>query len=425
MLACCCAASRGEVEDRYGLESAPQQRYPTTGANYPSTAATPDYPQAQSLPAQEAPSFGAAVRGAPTGDYPSTGATGAMYPQTNVATAPRPQRPPQPQQNIQAIEGGRILARVGKEVVLAGELLPLANDVLLKYGRQIPPEEAEQAKQMLMRQHLPKLIETKLIYAEARRLIPPENYPNVEQQLGDHFESAQVPNLIKSLGVGSRQELDAKLRTIGSSIAQQRQSFIEKSLASQWLRQQVDMDPQISYEQMLDYYNRHAEEYDVEARAKWQQLTANFARSGGRTEAYRKIAEMGNMVMQEVPFEKVAKEHSHGITAGEGGKHDWTTLGSLKSEKLDNAIFTLPVGRLSTIIEDAQGCHIIRVTEREEAGRTPFADVQNEVQEKVRREIVKQRVEDYLSRIRRDTLVWTVFDDEAPQIGSRGTTQNR
>ena len=83
-----------------------------------------------------------------------------------------------------------------------------------------------------------------------------------------------------------------------------------------------------------------------------------------------------------VPLRAVVQRQSQGIDAKDGGYHDWTTRASLASEVLDQAIFTLPVGRLSERLEDSEGFHIVRVVERTEAGRVPFEQTQVDIKEK-------------------------------------------
>ena len=68
----------------------------------------------------------------------------------------------------------------------------------------------------------------------------------------------------------------------------------------------------------------------------------------------------------------MAKEHSQDFASEEGGFHDWTGQGSLRSTVLDNIIFasTLPPRpALSQIVEDDEGLHIVRIVERQDAKR--------------------------------------------------------
>ena len=75
-------------------------------------------------------------------------------------------------------------------------------------------------------------------------------------------------------------------------------------------------------------------------------------------------------------FEVIAKKKSEGFTADKGGHHDWTTQGALKSTALDAALFKEEMNKLSEIIEDEEGFHIIVVLDREAARKQPMEEVQ-------------------------------------------------
>lgn len=105
-----------------------------------------------------------------------------------------------------------------------------------------------------------------------------------------------------------------------------------------------------------------------------------------------------------------------GADGGLGGVYDWTTKGSLASKPLDEAVFRLPVGQLSTIIADGTSLHIIRVTERTDAGRTPFIEAQVEIRESLQNDRRKREMDDYLARLKERTPVWTIFDDRPAAV---------
>jgi parvulin-like peptidyl-prolyl isomerase len=134
------------------------------------------------------------------------------------------------------------------------------------------------------------------------------------------------------------------------------------------------------------------------------------------------LASMGNEVLAGRPFAEVARAKSEGPTAAAGGAFDWTTKGSLASKQLDEAVFSLPEGQLSAIIEEEQSLHVVRVVEREEAGRTPFVEAQVEIRARLTAERHEQALQDYLAKLRVRTPVWTVFDS---QPGQSETTASR
>ena len=73
--------------------------------------------------------------------------------------------------------------------------------------------------------------------------------------------------------------------------------------------------------------------------------------------------------------------------------------------------FSLPPGRLSQIMEDDEGFHIIRVIEREDATRVEFVKAQVEIKEKIRKEKIRAQVEEFVAELKQRTTVWSVFDN--------------
>jgi parvulin-like peptidyl-prolyl isomerase len=336
------------------------------------------------------------------------------------------QQSPAPAQ-MEPCEGALILARVGSEVVLASEVLPAVNEVIARYKDRIPPNQLELQRRLLIEQQLAVPIETKLIYLDARRTIPKENLPRIEEKLGEEFEKTELKKMLKSAGVDTRRELDRKLRSMGTSLERRKQAFIQRALAQSWVHQQVNLDEEVTYDQMLEYYRQHLAEFEKPARARWEELMARFSEYPTREEAYAATVRMGNQVRAGVPWAEVARSLSNGTTASEGGLRDWTHRGSLVCEQLDQALFGLPVGELSPILESENGLHIIRVTERELAGRVPFADAQAAIRPKIRQERAKQQLRAYVARLREQIPVWSIFDNEArdEQLSGRGGPPRR
>ena len=132
---------------------------------------------------------------------------------------------------------------------------------------------------------------------------------------------------------------------------------------------------------------------------------------------------MGNEVMQGKPFADIARTASEGPTASTGGVFDWTTKGSLVSKVINEAVFTLPVGQMSAILDDGSALHIVRVIERTDAGRTPFIEAQVGIRDKLADERRKREMDEYLATVRGRTPVWTVFDDEPGGGPSQAASQ--
>ncbi len=374
-----------------------------------STSAEGPYPTAPPRSWASAPDAGevlpAAVRSEP-----------ADSPTTPINIAENPLLSP----NVKPLVCGQIVARVDGQVVLSCDVLWQVNLMLEQNRDKIPPSEIENVRTMLLRQQVLELIDTKLLFADFRRTVPEENMAKIKENLEKPFAEHEIPRLVKMLEVKDRHELIELLNKYESSIHEVKRSFIERTIAGEWLKQRIPVIKPVTREQMLEYYQGHIQDYEYPAQVQWEELMVRLDRLGGdRSKAWRGIAEMGNDVWWQASqeanargavFQEIAKARSHGLTAQKGGRHDWTTIDSLRCQALNDALFSLKVGQMSNILESERGFHIVRVLQRKAAGRTPFTEAQSAIREKLEGRQRKELVAQEMLKLRKNSQVWTVFD---------------
>jgi len=314
---------------------------------------------------------------------------------------------------MQSLDNARVVARVGPEVVLEGDLLtPTALAWLDKVSGGLTPEQVRELKTQICRQVIKQHVESLIVYVDACRTIPEDRLPEIEKKVNEAFDQQQLPRLVTDAGVANGLEYDQLLRSRGQSLDRIRKTFFERALAQQWIQQKVVNDGEIPHAEMIAWYQNHLADYDYPAKVRFEQLTVKITASRPRGQAWSMLAAIGNEVMQGKPFADVARARSEGPTAATGGACDWTTKGSLVSKVVDAAVFTLPVGQMSAILDDGSALHIVRVTERVDAGRVPFIEAQVEIRGKLQEERRKRQMDEYLATVRGRTPVWTIFDDE-------------
>ncbi|TWT33396.1 peptidylprolyl isomerase [Blastopirellula retiformator] len=419
-----------------------QQQPPQAAATTPPTQSGYQPWQRTAAPSATPSQYGGANPYAPPSGYPTAGgspnsnySTGNYAPPVangysatnNVAppaTPAYPQGPPMQAPPVAAddklFKPARIVALVGGQPILAGDILGPVNQAIAKRVAQLPEEQQaqvteeilEEQRQLALRELLPNMIDTKMVYLDFIRTIPQDKLTEMQAHLDTQYAEYQMESDLKQYGVQTPAELDIALRKEGSSLEKKKRLFLEQIIAQQQLRTHVKPDTEVTHRQMLDFYHEHAAEYERPARARWEQLMVRFDKFNTKGEAEQAIADMGNQVLRGAPLDAVAKKHSQGFRASDGGQYDWTTRDSLKNETIDRAIFSLPPNRLSQIIESPEGYHIVRVLEREEDSMKPFRDAQLEIKEKIRNERANQAQREYITGVRKRTTVWTIFDEE-------------
>jgi parvulin-like peptidyl-prolyl isomerase len=331
----------------------------------------------------------------------------------------------QPADFGQLDENTKILAVVGDQLILAGDVYSQIAPMLARHKGQVPEEQLKTQRDQLVKQLLPNLVENKLIYLDFLRTIPRDKLPEIERRVYDEFVKSEVPKIMKQAEVKTPTELDAKLRKMGSSLDKQRRFYMERELSGLMVSQNIKRGREITHQQLLDDYHENAQDYEYNARARWEKLTAKRGNYAKREDANRAVAEMGNEVLGGAPFSAVAKRSSEGARAQQGGLYDWTTKGSLVSEPIDETIFTIPIGKMSRVLEDENGFHIVRVIERHDAGKIAFTEVQQKISEKIRKNWLQKDVKKYIQSLREGSHVWTVDDEQQQPTGRTESPPNR
>ncbi|MFM8172502.1 MAG: peptidylprolyl isomerase [Pirellulaceae bacterium] len=320
----------------------------------------------------------------------------------------------------------RVLAIVGNEMILEADVRTMIEPMLHKNKDRIPEERWDEMIEQLLRPALSEHIKQKSLSQRFIRDMvgakPPKEYQEamkkMSPRLSEAFYGKYLPKLMKDYEVETQLELEYKLRDMGSSLAAQQKIFRDTVLAQQALEQHVPEKPSIELADLRDYYDAHQDQWDRKARVRFRLMSVHFEKHSDRQEAFQQIADMGNeVVFGGAKFEAVAKRRSEGPFANEGGLFAWTSKGSLRSQVIESIVFEIPPGQLSEILEDEEGFHIVEVLEREDARTQPMEEVQQEI----RKTLVKQKRNDAEKNFVRETIletnIWTRWPNDIP--GSR------
>lgn len=434
------------------MQPAPQPQYPQQFAPPQQPFAPPQFgpqpqPQFQPGPGQfVAPQPGPAPP--PVAPQPPPAARVPFIPgfDPNEAPAANPGPPGALYQPSQ------IIATVGNQYILYGDVSPTVEQMIQPVLAKAPPAEREQielVRPRLIQQVTRQAVEQKILYLDFEREIEAKAgrdkmvdiRKDMSKKMRESFERellktrekvlaatpdelqdlakrdsvlARLAILMKEHQIETLADLDTVLRRYGSSLEKQQRTYLEINLGRMGIGEKLKTKQEVSHLEMLAYYRDHADDFAVKARARFEILTVKLANFPNKDLAWQQMAAMGNDVFLGTPFAAVAKRGSQEPHADKGGYYDWTNENSLASEKINEAIFTLESGKLSPILEDDKGFHIVRVIERQPAGYIPFTDAQVKIKELINRQRHDAKVKEHLDALRAKTVVWTIYDADAP-----------
>jgi hypothetical protein len=167
----------------------------------------------------------------------------------------------------------------------------------------------------------------------------------------------------------------------------------------------------VSLPEMREYYLEHLHDFDQPAQIVWREVVVDFDKFKSRTEARAKADVLLGRLLRGEDFAKLASAESHGPNKVKGGIWE-TSPGGYGVEAVNVALDSLPMGRISQVIEAPTSYHIVRVEKRRAAGPASFAEV--EVQDKIRNTIFNEKIRretsTFIAKLRKRTLIWTMFD---------------
>ena len=312
--------------------------------------------------------------------------------------------------NKKTFEPSKVLAIVGGEPIFVGDLMFEINQLVEKFLAKAPEDVKERERQKLIPKFLPKFVEGKILYHGMLSQLPDEVPIEKVFELAEaEFDSKALDRMIKNSGLKSAAEFDAHLRAQGSSLRSLRQSWARDQLTKHFLSQQIKVDREVTHRQMLDEYQKNLNTYEIKGKARWEQIMIRFDRSDSVAAGQKTISELRDQVVYGANFSAVAKKGSHGFLASSGGEHDWTSKGALVLKEVDEAIFSLPVGKISDVIQSSDGYHIIRVIERTKDGFTPFLEAQVEIKKRILDEKQEAAYQAHLAKLRKEIPVEYMF----------------
>jgi peptidyl-prolyl cis-trans isomerase C len=262
-------------------------------------------------------------------------------------------------------------------------------------GQPIPPEAIEFELGRLVKfycQHMPE--------EQVRAQLPALRKRAVEQAIGARllFDEAARLNIAVSDAEVDERLLQMKQQIGGAKKFEallQQQKLTEPVLRDQiragrrvdkLVEQVVAAVPEPTEAEMRAHFASHQQEYVRPERAQAQHILVRPAGADetARAAAKAKIEAIRERVGAGKDFADEAAAHSDCPSGrAAGGSLGWFGRGMMVPA-FDEAVFSMPVGELSGIIETQFGYHIIRKTGHEEEAATSFEDARESVRDFLR-----------------------------------------
>ncbi|CCU78840.1 Foldase protein PrsA precursor [Halanaerobium saccharolyticum subsp. saccharolyticum DSM 6643] len=243
---------------------------------------------------------------------------------------------------------------------------------------------------------LEQLITNELLVQEAKdRGIEVSN-----EEMNNIFD--QQINALKQQNNLNEEQLEKAIQQQGfESMQQYKDMFFENNMNGflvNKLREEVINKVEVSDEEAQEFYNNNQQQFETSEQKKVSHILFDE-----KSKAEEVLAEINN----GADFAEMAKEHSTGPTAENGGDLGFITAGERGLDAtFRDAAMELNVGEVSSEpVETQFGFHLIKVTDFREAGVRDFEEVKSQIKNQLRSQKQSQTFQEFVESLREDAEI--------------------
>lgn len=294
----------------------------------------------------------------------------------------------------------QILATVDKEVILQSDVMSeVAADINDLRARASGAEFDAQA-QALLKKGLDQAVEEKILLREAKLAGVTIDDEDVDKQLEEIQKRYD-----------SKEAFRKDIESYGLTLSNLRDKLRNRGLALRMANRKVqELSKQVvvSESEVAQYYEDHKDQFVHQERVRVRQIFLPIEAGQDAAVVRARLEQIKDEVAGGADFGELAKAHSKGPAAQEGGLVGWVSQGDLV-EALDKSAFSLQAGQVGDIIQVSEpapgGFHLLKVEEREQAGQATLDEVRTEIEPELRQQAAKGHYQKWMDELRRRSRV--------------------
>jgi peptidyl-prolyl cis-trans isomerase SurA len=292
-----------------------------------------------------------------------------------------------------------IVARVNNDIITSSDFQK-ADAALRQEITQdcqgCPPDKMDAEYKTRSKDLLRDLIDQDLLVQRAK-----DEGVSVETDLIKHLDDVRKENNLASLD-----DLEKAVESQGLSWEDYKSQIRDNLLTQEVIRRDVGSRINIADSDSRTYYDEHKQEF---VKPEEVVLAEIFLSTEGKSPQEMasvevKADDLHKRLVNGDDFNDLAKRYSEGSTAANGGELGTFQHGQL-SKQIEDAVFKLEKGQITSVIQTKTGFEILKVEAHYVAGLQPYEKVQDEIMNRIYMQRVQPALREYLAQLREESYV--------------------
>ena len=291
----------------------------------------------------------------------------------------------------------RIVAVVNDEVITLSELNgafdPYRAKLEAAYEGQARDKALTEARETLLN----RMIDALLMQQESRKT----GIVVREEEVADAIKDILARSNI------SQEDFRKGLAKEGTTLEAYRKEIRDQLMRIKLIRRDIKSRVAVTDEEIGEYYRKHREDYEGKESLRIKQILLPLPKEEDQAVREKLRADAGEIhrrLMNGEPFDQLSAKYSEGPAAATGGDIGYIERGMIIPE-VEDVAFKLPLQQISGVIESSVGFHIVQVIDRRGAGIKGIESVREEIREKIDREKMEKKFEEWLVTLRKKSNI--------------------
>lgn len=224
-------------------------------------------------------------------------------------------------------------------------------------------------------------------------------------KLGLKATDAEVDAQMKTLKTrfGSDEEFKNALTKMNVTEQTVKEQFASDQVMRKLVDQEITSKITISQADAKAFYDKNPEIFKSPEMVRASHILVKAGEKASpeeKAKALEKIKGVQQKIKDGADFAAIAKEVSDDPGSKEtGGDLDFFQRGQMVPA-FETAAFALKPGEVSDIVETEYGYHLIKTTDRKDAGVMPFEEIQPRIEQHLKSEAVSQQLNQYVEKLK-------------------------
>lgn len=303
---------------------------------------------------------------------------------------------------------GAVIVEINGQAIYADKVLKSLDAVFASEAKLRDERSFRAFAEDEIRRQVYRFVNDELIYAQALSTLD-ESEKDFADRMTMVWREQQ-----KTQAGGSLQQARAKFAADGIDFDEALQEKKRQNITAIYIEKKIRPKVQVTAQDMRRYYDKNVNKLFSEPdTVQYRLITISAGKSGSKAAAMKKIQDISDRANKGEDFQTLATQlNDDARLARAGGLEAPIQRGALRNEKLGEAVFATPQGKITPIIDGGDSLYLAKI-EMVKGGRTQPFDAQ-EVQTAIKDALSRQQMEPLMTREREKRLANGVMVPNPP-----------